>query len=70
MILKWLRKLSGSQAALRLLPWRLDERPEARPSLGSPACLLVTAPRPGGLGPELGEFWEAALGGGNKREET
>lgn len=47
-------------------------RPEARPSFWLPVHLRVAAPRLGqvGSGRRLGEFWEAALGRGDKREES
>lgn len=72
LLLRWFRKPNGSQAASRLLPWRLGERPEARPSFWLPVHLRVAAPRLGqvGSGRRLGEFWEAALGRGDKREES
>lgn len=50
------RCLNGSQAALRLLLWRLGGRPEARPSWGPPCRLPGSgaSPQPGGLGMGLG----------------
>lgn len=65
------RSFNGSQVALRLLPWRLGQRPEAGPRRDPPpAGFLVAAPlpRPGGLQLELGGFWEPALGVSDLRE--